>query len=655
MSGGTSNNPKPNLARVRALVADAQAAPVAKRALAPEEPRNGVLPGQWSPNALGLPPDCPVTPLGIDGDVCWLLDPIGQLVTYTDPFGKGRTALLFKGEAEWVKWAWPQWKAKETEAGVKFSIEGWRNEDVRDAIIKACTIKGTWNAREKVRGCGCWSDGRGGLVVHLGRAVLSVPGAGGRRDEGVSPAPKPRVLEPGEHDGYVYPARPAIPGPYGWLKSLELDVNPATILRQVFSTWAWARPDVDAHLLIGWIGVAFLGAALPWRSAVYMTGDKGSGKSTLQEILKHIFAGWLIQTTNTTAAGIYQHVKQDCLPVGIDEFEAKADNSRAKSLLELARQASSGGAGLRGGDRGTGTDFKILSAFIFSSINAPPMEPQDLSRFALLRLHRLPDGQAPPPMDPAAYQELGRIVLRRLVEEFHRFDLTWRAFKGELEAAGMDGRGQDTFGTLLACADMIAHEGWSEERLSHTHDGDVKPWREILAPQAMAEFDDALENWRLCLGHLLTVPVDAWRNGSRITVGQVLEAWFTGDDEYGSDILKVRRALNQAGLTIERRVGQGPDRGDWLAVPNNNPATRKLFEGTKWGGEAGAGVWSGALRQGPRDTLWRLGQPRVNGEKAKCTLISLEALYGDGGIMTTDGKSLRKGLTYQDESGYLAL
>lgn len=590
--------------------------------------REGMLPGQWKADQLGLPPGCPVTPLGVDGDLNWFLDPIGQLCCYAKPYGQADTLNLFRGRHLFLYWAWPKFRGSK-EAVIE--VEGWKNEKAREALIAAATAKGPWSAIEKVRGRGCWPDGQGGIVVHLGNRMIAVNGKAKRqRDE-----------PPGEVDGFVYPTRSRVPGPFGWPQALDErggDGNPYAVLKLMFSTWSWSRPEVDPHLLIGWIGVAFLGAALPWRPAAFMTGDKGSGKSTLQEILKHILGEWLISATNTTAAGIYQRVGHDCLPVAVDEFESKADNNaKAKALLELARQASSGGLMLRGGDRHQGVEFQARSAFIFSSINAPPMEPQDLSRFALLRLHRLRDGAKPPSIDKDALGEMGRIILRRMIEEFHRFDETWRAFRDELAAAGMDGRGQDTFGTLLTCADMISHRGWNAERLSHTYDGDMRPWREIMEVKSMAEFDDATENWRLCLDHLLSVPVEAWRNGTKTTVGQALEAWFKGDD-YENDIKLLKIVLGQAGLTIERR----PPSGDWLAIPNQNPLTRRLFEGTKWGGEAGAGVWSGALRQGPRDLLWGLGQPRINGVKSKCTMVSLKALYGDNGIMTIDGMTLTK-------------
>lgn len=635
MGANDNGKPQPNYGRVQAMLADAE--PVAALRFSgdpePGQARDGVLPGQWKPDALGLPQGCPVTPLGVDGAANWFLDPIGQLYCYQKPYGQADTLELFRGRHLFLYWAWPKFRGK-SETG--FEVEGWKNEKAREVLIGAATAKGPWSATEKVRGRGCWGDGHGGLIVHLGNRMIAIrPDGRPQKDE-----------PPGEIEGFVYPTRSRIPGPLGWPKTLDDGGgNPYAVLHLMLSTWSWSR-ECDPHLLIGWIGVAFLGAALPWRPAVFMTGDKGSGKSTLQEILKGIFGEWLIQATNTTAAGIYQRVGHDCLPVAVDEFESKADNTKAKALLELARQASSGGLMLRGGDRHQGVEFQARSAFLFSSINAPPMEPQDLSRFALLRLQRLKKGAKPPPIDPQALAEIGRTILRRLIEQYHRFDETWQAFRDELGAGGMDGRGQDTFGTLLAVADMIQHRGWDAERLSHTHNGDVRPWREIMAIQSMAEFDDATENWRLCLGHLLSVPVDAWRNGTRATVGALIEAWFIGaDEDFKGDIVKLKRLLSQAGLTLERR----PPHGDWLAIPNQNPLTRRLFEGSKWAGEIGAGVWSGALRQGPRDHVWMLGQARINGEKHKCTLVSLRALYGDDGMMTIDGKALKQQVDLEDQ------
>lgn len=71
-----------------------------------------------------------------------------------------------------------------------------------------------------------------------------------------------------------------------------------------------------------------------------------------------------------------------------------------------------------------------------------------------------------------------------------------------------------------------------------------------------------------------------------------------------------------------------------LEVPNRNPLTQQLFDKSVWVGAPGAGVWSGALRQGPPD-LQQPGQTRINGVKSRATLISLNRLYGPDGIMRT--------------------
>ncbi len=608
-----------NVEAVRAFVSDAEPVRTVGRFRGDPEPGqqlNGINPGKWVEDSLGLPPDCPVTPLGVEGGINWYLDPIGQLVAYGKPYGQADTLELFRGRHLYLYWAWPKWRVSESEKGEEeFEVTGWANEKAREVLIAAATAKGPWSAVEKVRGRGTWVDVAGNLVLHCGEDIMI---GGGK-------------TPPGEIGGFVYPTRPPIVKP--WPRPVPEADNPAAVLRLKLATWSWARPGIDPHLLLGWIGVAFLGAALPWRSAVFLTGDKGTGKSTLQKLLNGIFGTWLLQTTNATAAGIYQHVGNDSLPVAVDEFEGKADNSKAKALLELARQAASGGLLLRGGDRHKGVEFEARSAFLFSSINTPPMEPQDLSRFALLCLHKLKqqdEDEEGPDLDPQVLGTIGRHILRRLVDEWPRFHETWKAFKRELGRGGMDGRGQDTFGTLLACADLIEHEGWDEKRLQFPYEGDLRNWADLLSAQRMVEFEDATENWRLCLDHLLSVPVDAWRNGTKSTVGQVIEAWYF-DKDYTKQIDLVRHQLASAGLSLQQ---SGHDvKTAWLVIPNQNPLTRKLFEGTKWAGDIGASVWSGALRQAPRGEVYEVGQGRVNGVKSKCTLISLEALYGPKGIM----------------------
>lgn len=611
-------------ANVRQLYDEARPVPALRRDdPRPGEKRDGVAPGQWTPGPLGLPPGCPVTPLGCDGPINYFLDPIGQLAVYAKPYGQADTLDLFRGRHWYLYWAYPnKWKSKPDASGEDHLYpDSWKNERVREDLIAAATALGAWSPSEKLRGRGCWLSDDGELIVHLGNRMIR-----GGKD----------VAAHNVVDGYVYPTRPAImePAPR---ELAEAAPNPARRLRELFATWAWERPDVNPHLLVGWLGVAFLGGALGWRANIYITGDAASGKSTLQNIIKGILGDWLVKSADTTEAGVYQRVKTDSLAVSVDEFEAEGgDNTKVMKVLKLARRAASGDLMLRGGDKHSGVEFQTRSAFTFSSINAPPLEPQDLSRFALLSLHALPKGARPPDITPRELTAIGRVMLRRLIDQWHRFPATLAAFKEAMAAAGMGGRGQDVFGTLLACADLIEFDGWDEARLAFPVGDELRPWADLLEIRGMVEFEDQTANWRGCLNYLLSVPIEAWRNGSRPSVGAFLtELWDIADPDLYADGSRVKAILAVAGLGLKRGalLADGKHHDDWLVIPNQSPILYQLFKGEKWAGSPGAGVWKGALRQSPRETVHRAGNETVAGVKRRCTLIRLAALYGDDGIM----------------------
>ena len=584
---------------VRAMFAESKPiAPPLSVGPDPGQPLNGVPAGKWLPDpATGLPPGCPVTPLGHSGNTGFFIDPSGQIQAFAKPYGRADIGGLFLGDTNYIIWAWP--------SEGKRGVDDFEAKHAFRDLLLACKRKGIWEAVEKIFGRGAWAGRSGALLLHVGNDLIA---AG-------------RTRPTGAYENAVYPTRPAIPAP--WPEKISASESPARLLLPLLRSWNWERPEVDAILLLGWIGAAFLGGALPWRSAVFITGDKATGKSTLQHLIKLLFGEWLVQAADTSAAGIYQRLGQDSLPVAVDELESESDVRRQKAVLKLARLAASGALMLRGGDRHQGIEFLARSCFLFSSINAPPLEPQDLSRMALLKLRRLSAGQAAPVLDPQQLAMQGRMLLRRLVDQWSRFSETFAAYRGELAAGGMDGRGQDTFGVLLTCYDLLMHDGWDDERLRHpTADGELVLWRELLCADTMAEFEDAAENWRLCLDHLLSVPVEAWRGGTRKTVGQVINEYLTKSSEMS--LTEARTLLSQAGLTIvmrEQYLQQA-----WLAVPNQNPLTRNLFAGSKWAGEIGASVWANALRQGPRETI-DVGWCRISGVKCRATLVNFGPLY----------------------------
>jgi len=560
---------------------------------------DGIRPGEWKPDQYGLPPGCPVLPLGTNDGIFYFLDTIGQMRALKgSELGQAGINELFMGRHLWLTWAFPK--------SVRDVITSWRPERAREALMAACARRGTWNPLNGVRGRGMWRGRDGKLIVHCGDRLFT-----------------PRGEEPlGELEGRVYPTRAPIEKP--WPVPMIQKRGPAARLIPHFQTWKWVRPKLDPILLMGSIAVGYMGGAAPYRPAIYTLGDKATGKSALHDDLKALQGEWLVQTADTTSAGIYQQLKYDCVPVAIDEFEAKADNRKAKGVVELMRLSFSGAPMHRGGDNHQGTQFQGRSAFRFSSINQPAMEPQDLSRMAILRLQRQPKDAVKPIIPEEELAELGRKIIRRIIDNWPRWHATYTAWREFLASCGHDGRGQDTFGMLMAAADMVIDVDAIELGLEIGPAAEnFEAWRDVLTVENLTEFQDATENWRACLTHLLSRRIEAWRGGTRHTVGDVLTEFWESDpkDQDALGFGGTRKLLEQTGLTVLKPK----DRTEHyeLLIPNQHPLLHEIFRDSKWQGELMSGSWSGALRQMPVD-LWRDGSARINGTKFKGVAIPLQ-------------------------------
>ena len=155
---------------IRNALDEAKPLPRATREIDPEPDQGRVVngiktrAGDWKPDMLGLPPDCPVRPLGVDGKVGWFMDPIGQLQNLEPPYGKGHLLGLFGGRDRYLAWAWPRHSKK--------GIDGYAAEHAAACLINSCFAKGQFSLAERVRGSGAWRDKGGNLVLHVGDKVL---------------------------------------------------------------------------------------------------------------------------------------------------------------------------------------------------------------------------------------------------------------------------------------------------------------------------------------------------------------------------------------------------------------------------------------------------------------------------------------------------
>ncbi len=545
----------------------------------------------------GLPVGCPIEPLGVMNDRCYYIDAHRQV---REVKARDHSHLnirhLFGDQPYLLSRWWPRYSRDGK------TVTGFRPEEVAEDLMRAAARKGMWNAFQRLRGCGAWLDEEGELVLHAGDAIW-IDGD---------------WQEPGRIDGrHVYPAGEPQPRP----ARKKAPIGPqgaAEKLLELFRTWRWRRPDTDPELLLGWIAAAMIGGALDWRPMVWITGDKATGKSTLQSLIVKIMGGEsaLIAIADASAAGIWQKLGMSSLPVAIDEIEAEEDNRRSQAVIKLARLAASGGVVIRGGADHQSAEFKARSCFLFSSILVPPLPPQDRSRMAILELGALMSITAPT-LKPRELAEFGTQLRRRLLDNWSRYGETLERYRVALAGVGHTGRGADQFGTILACLDLL--------RFDTAPDNDsLDDWAEKLRPTAQELSDDNADHYR-CVQHLLTQTVDVFKGGRRRTVSELIEQAMGIPDHEGENpnVTEARKALGTLGLRV---VGEmdGAAKAWFLAVANNHQGTANLFKGSHWSGGVWIQAWTRVTGARPSETSRHFA-----GANSRCWLLPLATTMPD--------------------------
>ena len=555
---------------------------------------------------IDVPVDMPVTCLGLRGAVYYYLDALHQF-RELKPDQHGRTYILslFGPELGWLLEQWGRKDRKGNPTG------GLHTDIASNVLMRGCAIAGIIDPVQQVRGTGAWVDEAGRLVLHLGDVVWA----------------EDRYQRPSRYGQYIYPALPPMQRPC----PDAVNGDTAAEVLRLLETWTWADPFM-AHLALGWIGQGFLAGAVRWRTHAILDGERGSGKSSLQDLMKGLFGRWLVDASNVTEAGLRQQLQGKAQPVFIDEFEAGQAPAKKAAVVELLRQASSGGVALRGGDNHVGHSFTVRFPAIVSSIAPVPLLPQDESRMVRLKLLALPPGARRPDLSPARLAPMGQRLMRRMVDQWPRWGATLAIYSRMLESeAGADARTQDTLGTLLAAADMLLWGSVPEDE--HAQDM-VARLIAMIAPTRA----EAVEDQQRCLQHLLAMPVMRGSGLQRTVASWAVQSMAINEGGFADDTRRreARDALGSMGLRV---MGTDPggslmdnraldaDRIDVnrlvLFVANSHPALERAFLGSPWpGGAGGDGAWGAVLRRldGARASPVPV---RAGGQRQRGTLLPI--------------------------------
>ncbi len=534
-----------------------------------------------------LPDDCPVKPLGLNGDLYAFLDANGQLIERSAGWLTqiGVDALFASEEARlWLEATFPR-------IGEGGRVNGIDREAVRAALMVACgelSKRGVWQARERVREAGAWSKGEA-LILHNGDHVMIY-----------EKGEKPRQVPFGLHMGLVFPLSQRQPTPALPADAQDGDDGPAARVFAWIKTWRWERGELDAAMLLGWLGSAMIGGALPWRPAGWVMGESGAGKSALQRLIRALLGGdeAYVGAEDGSAASTWQRLERMSLPALFDEIEADADNRKKQAIVELMRQAASGGLIARGGADHKATVFRIQSSFLFSSVNPLPLQPQDLTRLCHFEALPFLDGAEPPIFDWDEVHELGRRLRARIVKGWPSWKdhlaPWWKAIQTQIGRQG--NRMADTFGTLLAMQHMLLHDAVAEESDIEFYLKDLIPYLRMRAEVTGSDSERMLK--RLCQK---AVKVD---EGDVRTEAPLRALIYIAADRARPQDMKpndmdsdmflpnigaqaARRILSRWGLGVvrirNRKTEDDPPEGVYLAFAGaDHTELQRVFAGSHW-------------------------------------------------------------------------
>lgn len=422
-------------------------------------------------------------------------------------------------------------------------------------LMRQCERMGIYS-EERERGRGAWFDD-GRSVYHLGDSLL----VDGKRCAII------------DHDSrYIYTRQAAME--HGTVAK-PAELSDASLLPALIKRLSWAKP-IHAELAAGWLALAPVCGALRWRPHIWLTAERGAGKSWTQN---NIFApvlgpSALVVQGSTSEAGIRQRLKQDARPIVFDEAEQENQSSakRMQAVVELARQASSdsGAEVIKGTSDGTGQAFKARSMFMLGSINVALSQAADESRFSVLQLSK---GR----MTPVEFDKYADEVGNTLTSEYcaslrarsYAMIPTIRANVRTLSNAVADVLGSqrigDQVGTLLAGYYSLTSDGLISE-------ADAVEWVSGI-DLSDAEEAEAVSDSDACLQVILQSKVRLDGHGAAITrtVGELIEMALS---ETGSVSEAATDALARAGMLVA---------GDALLVSNTHSDIKQMLRDTAWG------------------------------------------------------------------------
>jgi len=453
--------------------------------------------------------------------------------------------------------------------------------------------RGVFDA-DRIRGRGAWVDADR-VIFHLGTRMIV-----DNREQ---------LVSDGLASYYFYEHAKPLDGP----SDSPLSDENAVELFKLAREFSWESPSYG-FLLAGWVALAPICGAIQWRPHTWITGGKGTGKTTILSRYIRPLLGGIYQTATggTTEPGLRAALRSDAIPVLFDEFEQNdsKEKQNVQNVLAMARISSSEGGKIIKGTSGGGpaAQYEIRSMFCVSSINVALVQGADRDRFCVLSLKRSSGDWSPleSRIVKNCTTEAGRSLVARTLERVPTIRANARLFASAL-AREHGQRFGDQHGTLLAGAFSMSPN--SNRKL--TSDEAAEFCGRIDWSSQRRDERDADEDQ--CLARIFESMIQI-EGGKRLTIMNLVESLcgprmgnIDGCDETADKI------LGRYGIKIK----QGS-----LFVANSNTNLEALLRDTQWSG--------GAHKQALKRVEGACGSPGMEhfagSKKSRATMIALKGL-----------------------------
>lgn len=504
-------------------------------------------------------------PLGYDnGEYFIMTDEEYQIRSYnSDKLMSEKGLLAIHGDREF-------WAAQQHSTGKRVDWIG-----VGLNVMNECRAMHIYDTG-RLRGRGVWidrdKDGNDRAMLHTGRKLFI-----SRPNQELQETSFVRVKSP-----WIYNKRKEI------IHDANFNVcatdEDGRLIREMCQQLRWSS-ELYADLLAGWMATAIVCGGMDWRTHCWVTGNHGTGKSTIiDKIVKSCLGdNCLYPKGSTTEAGLRAALQSDAIPVAFDESETEEyAKDRLLQILALMRQASSEGKGaiFKGSANHVVHEFNIRSAFMLVSIGVSLKQGADLSRTAVLSLmpassygyaerqkmeekwHRLQDIEALMPLD------LPQKLLARQTKNLFNLRHNIVVFKETISNILGSPRLGDQLGTLLAGS----HSLYSTQRLNG------KQCEKYLQRHNLNDFTEAKEEQEdiALLRHLCSsiIRVETNHGVQDRAVGELIRIALNKIEFEDVSHANAGATLSRYGMKLE--VENGRRTGIWLA--NKWPPLDRLMQ-----------------------------------------------------------------------------